>query len=187
MESEGQGFSSGSPIWKRAPLRWRRWKEILFGFTIAGFISVFVQQGFWKAIFLIGDGGAQQSPGFLIVLENALVAPVAAFFTFIGSMGNVPLTAMLWSRDTSFGGVGGVPRRRSRRRHRHLDPRQILRVALCPLSLRAALRLHGRGGHHRALDPLRRKAVSNNCIQTINSRVVDLYDRFQIYTETAVR
>ena len=28
-----------------------------------------------------------------------------AFFTFIGSMGNVPLTAMLWSRDASFGGV----------------------------------------------------------------------------------
>ncbi len=32
--------------------------------------------GFWNAIFLIGDGGAQQSPGFLIVLENALAATV---------------------------------------------------------------------------------------------------------------
>jgi uncharacterized membrane protein YraQ (UPF0718 family) len=87
-------------------MEWKMvWKEILFGFTIAGFISVFVPQSFWNAIFLIGDGGAQDSPGFFIVLENALVAPVVAFFTFIGSMGNVPLTAMLWSRDASFGGV----------------------------------------------------------------------------------
>ncbi|MBM9595033.1 permease [Roseitranquillus sediminis] len=87
-------------------MEWKMvWKEILLGFTIAGFISVFVPQSFWNAIFLIGDGGAQQSPGFLIVLENALVAPVVAFFTFIGSMGNVPLAAMLWSRDASFGGV----------------------------------------------------------------------------------
>ena len=39
------------------------------------------------------------------MLENALVAPVVAFFTFIGSMGNVPLAAMLWSRNASFGGV----------------------------------------------------------------------------------
>ena len=87
-------------------MEWKMvWKEILFGFAIAGFISVFVPQSFWNAIFLIGDGGAQDSPGFLIVLENALVAPVVAFFTFIGSMGNVPLAAMLWSRDASFGGV----------------------------------------------------------------------------------
>ena len=44
-------------------------------------------------LFLVsgGDGGA---PGFLTVLENA-IAPVVAFFTFIGSMGNVPLAAML--------------------------------------------------------------------------------------------
>ena len=33
------------------------------------------------------------------------MAPIVAFFTFIGSMGNVPLAAMLWSRDASFGGV----------------------------------------------------------------------------------
>ena len=87
-------------------MEWKMvWKEILFGFTIAGFIAVFVPQGFWNAIFLIGDGGARQDPGFFVVLQNALVAPVVAFFTFIGSMGNVPLTAMLWSRDASFGGV----------------------------------------------------------------------------------
>jgi hypothetical protein len=30
-----------------------------------------------------------------VVVENALVAPIVAFSTFIGSMGNVPLAAML--------------------------------------------------------------------------------------------
>jgi uncharacterized membrane protein YraQ (UPF0718 family) len=78
------------------------WKEILFGFTVAGFISVFVPQSFWNAIFLDSGTG---TPSLLTVLENAAVAPVVAFFTFIGSMGNVPLAAMLWSREASFGGV----------------------------------------------------------------------------------
>ncbi len=90
-------------------MEWKMvWKEILIGFTIAGFISVFVPQAFWNALFLVSNNaadGAVTQPGFLIVVENALVAPVVAFFTFIGSMGNVPLAAMLWSRDASFGGV----------------------------------------------------------------------------------
>ena len=86
-------------------MEWKMvWKEILFGFTVAGFISVFVPQAFWDSLFLKG-GGTQQALPFWAVLENAAVAPVVAFFTFIGSMGNVPLAAMLWSRDVSFGGV----------------------------------------------------------------------------------
>ena len=86
-------------------MEWKMvWKEILIGFTIAGFISVFVPQAFWDAIF-IGGGEGGQSPSFFAVVENALVAPIVAFFTFIGSMGNVPLVAMLWSKGNSFGGV----------------------------------------------------------------------------------
>lgn len=81
------------------------WKELLFGFTVAGFISTFVPQQFWNTIFLLGDGKVDAYPPLSIVLENALVAPIVAFFTFIGSMGNVPLAAMLWSKDLSFGGV----------------------------------------------------------------------------------
>ncbi len=84
-------------------MEWKMvYKEILFGFTIAGFISVFVPQSFWDALFL--NTGSNTS-SFLVVLENALIAPVVAFFTFIGSMGNVPLAAMLWSKNASFGGV----------------------------------------------------------------------------------
>lgn len=82
--------------WKMA------YKEILFGFTIAGFISVFVPTNFWNTLFIESGSNA---PSFLAVVENALIAPIIAFFTFIGSMGNVPLAAMLWSKNASFGGV----------------------------------------------------------------------------------
>lgn len=84
-------------------MEWKMvYKEILFGFTIAGFISVFVPQNFWNTLFLHSGSDA---PSFLVLIENALVAPIIAFFTFIGSMGNVPLAAMLWSKNASFGGV----------------------------------------------------------------------------------
>ncbi|MBI1406141.1 MAG: transporter [Caulobacter sp.] len=87
-------------------MEWKMvWKEILFGFTVAGFITVFVPQAFWNTLFLTSGAGGQDDPGFLVVLANAAVAPVVAFFTFIGSMGNVPLAAMLWSKGASFGGV----------------------------------------------------------------------------------
>lgn len=96
--------------WKRIAeaffMEWKMvWKEILFGFTVAGFIAVYVPQAFWNTLFLVGEGGGEAYPSFGVVVENALIAPVVAFFTFIGSMGNVPLAAMLWSREASFGGV----------------------------------------------------------------------------------
>ena len=82
---------------------WRMvYKEILFGFTVAGLIAQFVPQAFWNALFL--EAGAD-APSALAVLQNAAVAPFVAFFTFIGSMGNVPLAAMLWSKNAAFGGV----------------------------------------------------------------------------------
>ena len=120
--AEASGFDEGeaeegSPDWRSTLAThagWARiadaffkewgmvWKEILFVFTVAGFISVYVPQSFWNALFL--EAGTE-SPSLLAVVENAAVAPVVAFFTFIGSMGNVPLAAMLWSRDASFAGV----------------------------------------------------------------------------------
>lgn len=85
-------------------MEWKMvYKEILFGFTIAGFISVFVPDSFWNSLFI--GGGSGESLSFLAVVENAAIAPIIAFFTFIGSMGNVPLAAMLWSKNSSFGGV----------------------------------------------------------------------------------
>jgi hypothetical protein len=60
-------------------MEWKMvWKEILFGFTVAGFISVFVPQTISNAIFLVTGEGGRADPGFFIVAENALVAPVVA-------------------------------------------------------------------------------------------------------------
>ena len=107
---EGQSWwqrLTSRPGWRAVAhafvMEWKMvYKEILFGFTVAGFISVFVPEEVWNTLF-VGSGSG--SPSFAAVLENALVAPAIAFFTFIGSMGNVPLAAMLWSNNNSFGGT----------------------------------------------------------------------------------
>lgn len=49
--------------------------------------------------------GLVANPGFLPVVGQALIGPVAAFFTFIGSMGNIPLAALLFGHGVSFAGV----------------------------------------------------------------------------------
>ncbi len=82
------------------------WKEILFGFTVAGFIAVLVPKEFWEAIFLSKDAGDAQA-GFLVVLQNAMVAPFVAAATFIGSMGNIPLATVLQANGVLFAGIMG--------------------------------------------------------------------------------
>ncbi|HSO21877.1 MAG TPA: permease, partial [Chondromyces sp.] len=69
------------------------WEEIVIGFTVAGFVAVLVPASFWGAIFLMDAGDSV--PQWLIVLENAAVAPFVAAATFIGSMGNIPLATVL--------------------------------------------------------------------------------------------
>ncbi|MGB3212040.1 MAG: permease [Desulforhopalus sp.] len=81
------------------------WKDVLIGFTVAGIISAFIPESFFRMMF-IGSGGEQAgNPGFLSVLAQTLVGPVVAFFTFIGSMGNIPLAAVLYGHGVSFAGV----------------------------------------------------------------------------------
>jgi len=81
------------------------WKDVLIGFTVAGIISAMLPKSFFEALF-IGSGGANAAnPAFLEVLAQTLVGPVAAFFTFIGSMGNIPLAAVLFSQGVTFAGV----------------------------------------------------------------------------------
>jgi uncharacterized membrane protein YraQ (UPF0718 family) len=81
------------------------WQEILIGFTVAGFVAVLVPASWWEAIFLLGQQGSL--PGWLIVLENALVAPFVAAATFIGSMGNIPLATVLNANGVLFAGIMG--------------------------------------------------------------------------------
>ena len=81
------------------------WKEILIGFTIAGFVAVFVPARVWSGIFLQDLQGVL--PAWLIALENAIVAPFVAAATFIGSMGNIPLATVLNSNGVMFAGIMG--------------------------------------------------------------------------------
>lgn len=80
------------------------WKDVTFGFTVAGIIAAFVPDSFFKTIFMAPDS-PEQSVGFLTTLTQTLVGPAAAFFTFIGSMGNIPLAAVLYGAGVSFAGV----------------------------------------------------------------------------------
>lgn len=82
------------------------WQEILIGFTIAGFVAVFVPASVWKAAFLT-DVAKSSGPSIWIVLENALLAPFVAAVTFIGSMGNIPLATILNGSGVLFAGIMG--------------------------------------------------------------------------------
>jgi len=87
-------------------MEWKMvWEEILIGFTIAGFVAVFVPEAVWAKIFLIDAGDA--IPQWLRVVENALVAPFVAALTFIGSMGNIPLATVLNANGVMFAGIMG--------------------------------------------------------------------------------
>ncbi|MCC9620683.1 permease [Thalassospira sp. MA62] len=96
-------------VGNRFVMEWQMvWREILIGFTIAGFIAVFVPSEFWKTVFLAGDGNATATDlSFVTVLENALISPFVAAATFIGSMGNIPLATVLSAGGVSFAGIMG--------------------------------------------------------------------------------
>jgi uncharacterized membrane protein YraQ (UPF0718 family) len=76
------------------------WKDVTVGFTVAGIIAAFVPREFFEWLFIGGN-----DPNFWQLLEHCIVGPVAAFFTFIGSMGNIPLAAVLYSNGVSFAGI----------------------------------------------------------------------------------
>lgn len=86
-------------------MEWKMvWKDVTVGFTLAGIISAFVPPSFYQSLFIgIGEGSKDYS--FYTLLEHALVGPIAAFCTFIGSMGNIPLASLLYKNGVSFAGV----------------------------------------------------------------------------------
>jgi uncharacterized protein len=74
------------------------WKEITAGFLLAGFIGL-LGNGFFNALFI------RHADPALRTLENVIVGPIVAVLSFVCSVGNVPLAAVLWSGGISFGGV----------------------------------------------------------------------------------
>ncbi len=74
------------------------YKEIAVGFLLAGFIAQ-LGNGFFESLFLT------HAPQPLGTIENVLVGPLIAVLSFVCSIGNVPLAAVLWSGGISFAGV----------------------------------------------------------------------------------
>src|SRR5207248_7132307 len=63
-----------------------------------GFIAQ-LGNGFFESLFI------QHAPAPLPAIENVIVGPLIAVLSFVCSVGNVPLAAVLWSGGISFGGV----------------------------------------------------------------------------------
>jgi uncharacterized protein len=74
------------------------WKDIVGGLLIAGALGAWVPNSFWQSFFLTNHP-------LLDKIWGPLIGPVVAVFSFVCSIGNVPLAAVLWNGGISFGGV----------------------------------------------------------------------------------
>jgi uncharacterized protein len=73
-------------------------RDLVAGLVVAGVIAAWVPDGFWRAFFFTGHPLAA-------ALWGPLVGPLVAIMSFVCSIGNVPLAAVLWKGGISFGGV----------------------------------------------------------------------------------
>jgi len=74
------------------------WLDIAGGLLIAGALAAWVPKEFWQSSFLIDHP-------LLAKLWGPLVGPLIAVISFVCSVGNIPLAAVLWNAGISFGGV----------------------------------------------------------------------------------
>jgi uncharacterized protein len=74
------------------------WRDIAIGLLIAGALAAWVPHSFWQGLFLAHHPT-------LARLWGPLIAPLVAMLSFVCSVGNVPLAAVLWNGGISFGGV----------------------------------------------------------------------------------
>ena len=74
------------------------WKDIAVGLLIAGALAAWVPADFWNSFFLVSHPIAAK-------IWGPIVGPIVAVLSFVCSVGNVPLAAVLWNGGISFGGV----------------------------------------------------------------------------------
>jgi uncharacterized membrane protein YraQ (UPF0718 family) len=74
------------------------WIDIIGGLLIAGALAAWVPESWWQAIFF------QSHPTFA-KFWGPIIGPFVAILSFVCSIGNVPLAAVLWNGGISFGGV----------------------------------------------------------------------------------
>jgi len=89
--------------WREVGVYFRRdwrmlWKEISIGFLLAGFIGL-LGDDFFNFLFV------EDAPAAIRTIENVIVGPLIAVLSFVCSVGNVPLAAVLWSGGITFAGV----------------------------------------------------------------------------------
>ena len=73
-------------------------RDIVIGLLIAGAVAAWVPDSFWQHLFLTGHPLAAK-------LWGPVIGPVISLLSFVCSIGNVPLAAVLWNGGISFGGV----------------------------------------------------------------------------------
>ncbi len=92
----GKGFTATSHFFV---MDWASvWTDIVIGFLIAGALAAWVPDTFWRDFFLTNHPTWAK-------IEGPLVGPLVAMVSFVCSVGNVPLAAVLWRGGISFGGV----------------------------------------------------------------------------------
>ena len=74
------------------------WKDIAIGLLIAGALAAWVPSDFWQKFFLVSHPVAAK-------IWGPIIGPLVAVLSFVCSVGNVPLAAVLWNGGISFGGV----------------------------------------------------------------------------------
>jgi uncharacterized membrane protein YraQ (UPF0718 family) len=74
------------------------WRDIFGGLLIAGALAAWVPESFWQRLFF------EHHPT-LAKFWGPMIGPLVAIVSFVCSIGNVPLAAVLWNGGISFGGV----------------------------------------------------------------------------------
>jgi len=92
----GEAFTSVSHVFV---MEWAAiLRDLVIGLLIAGAVAAWVPDSFWRHFFLSGHPVAA-------ALWGPIVGPLVAVVSFVCSIGNVPLAAVLWNGGISFGGV----------------------------------------------------------------------------------
>ena len=74
------------------------YRDIVIGLLVAGALAAWVPESFWQSFFLVDHP-------FWAKVWGPLVGPLVSMLSFVCSIGNVPLAAVLWNGGISFGGV----------------------------------------------------------------------------------
>jgi uncharacterized protein len=92
----GEGFTSVAHVFV---MEWAAiLRDLVVGLLIAGAIAAWMPESFWQHFFFADHP-------VLSVFWGPIVGPIVAIVSFVCSIGNVPLAAVLWNGGISFGGV----------------------------------------------------------------------------------